>query len=244
MASLLVRNWRNLQQIAANRTRLKGFWLEHVHGKSSSVKCSNIDWLGHLLDIIMTFLAHTCTRTRMQTAVSWRQTPAFKPEARQDKERIILISAKSATSRTTTTTMTRRPTKSKSKRHAKRIRFRAFSHSANANEQAEKELKKHNGKKFTWLDFRRFPPRLCSPLSHAASLTTIAAIEGGAENFLNYCQNISGWLQCWPTDVSHTSATLVGSEQRRFFHFCLFYGCLFARLMQMSPRKTRPQSEK
>lgn len=116
----------------------------------------------------------------MQAAVNWRQTPAFKPEARQDKERIILISAKSAT------------TKSKSKRHAKRIRFRAFSHSANANEQAEKELKKHNGKKFTWLDFRRFPPRLYSPLSHAASLTTIAAIEGGAENFLNYCQNISG----------------------------------------------------
>lgn len=108
MASLLVRNWRNLQQIAANRTRLKGFWLEHVHGKSLSVKCSNIDWLGHLLDIIMTFLAHTCTRTRMQTAVNWRQTPAFKPEARQDKERIILISAKSTTSRTTTQRRRRR----------------------------------------------------------------------------------------------------------------------------------------
>lgn len=112
----------------------------------------------------MTFPAHTCTRTRMQTAVNWRQTAAFKPEARQDKESIILISAKSATSRTTTT-MTRRPTKSKSKPHAKRIRFRAFSHSANANEQAEKEQKKHNGKKFTWLDFRRFPPRVYSPLS-------------------------------------------------------------------------------
>lgn len=168
----------------------------------------------------MTFLAHTYTRTRMQTAVNWRQTPAFKKDARQDKERIILISAKSATSRTTTT-MTRRPAKSKSKPHAKRIRFSGFSHSSKANEQAKKnEKKKHNGKKFTWLDFRRFPQ--FSRLSHAASLTTIAANEGGAENFLNYCQNISGRLQCWPTDVSHTSATLVGSEQRRFLHSFLF----------------------
>lgn len=61
------------------------------------------------------------------------------------------------------------------------------------------------------------------------------------------------------SDVSHTSATLVGFERRFFclptylpslstssllFFYVYVWGCLFARLMQMSPRKTWPQSEK
>lgn len=109
--------------------------------------------------------------------------------------------------------------KSKSKPHAKRIRFffweGAFFIRLTLTSSSSYGKKKRKVKtQWQKIHLARFPAIL--PLPHAASLTTIAGIEGGAENFLNYCQNISAWLQCWPTDVSHTSATLVGSE-RRFF---------------------------
>lgn len=114
--------------------------------------------------------------------------------------------------------------KSKSKPHAKRIRFFFFlavftMRLALTSSSKKKERRKHNGQKFTWLDFRQFPtaappPSLCWP--------QLQALEGGAENFLNYCQNISAWLQCWPTLTCHIHQQHLLASSASFFRLPTF----------------------
>lgn len=192
----------------------------------------------------MTFLAHTYTRTRMQTAVNWRQTPAFRPDACQDKERIILISAKSATSRTTTT-MTRRPTKSKSKLHTCKTHsfFWLFPIRLTLTSKQKKGKEKTQWEK---IHLARFPPisPIFSPLSCCIADHNCRHWRRRWKLFklLPKYFGMTSMLANWR--VTYISNTCWLRAAQVFALVPFFYDCLFARLMQMSPRKTRLQSEK
>lgn len=159
----------------------------------------------------MTFSAHTHTHTRSRTAaVNWRLQAKIMLPTCCSRGGIILISAKSRN--------VKDDDENPNRSHMQNafVFFWDFFTMllALTSSSKKKERRKHNGQKFTWLDFRQFPtaappPSLCWP--------QLQALEGGAENFLNYCQNISAWLQCWPTLTCHIHQQHLLASSAGFF---------------------------